>query len=388
MVVLFDFTPAKRVSGALTGLLSFVDTLSRKREFRTKLGLIVAVDERVRPFLENYTAERFGSKDSITRFLFFKKGDGILGKIKWFKTIEKFYNQGTIDFVFFPNLGLLPRKIEFRFGGILRQALYFYNFQQLPLKLRMGLSYVNSLYKKQLKNAEIIFVQTKWMRQQVIDHYGVDERKIKVVTWNVVNHHVNVSKLIEERYMKISNGKGLKFLYVARPHPYKNFENLFMAFAILLDRSVRNLTLTVTFNEKVDKYAKHLISTTRELGIHQYVNFVGLKPRNEVFKLYMEHDVLVFPSLCESFGVPLVEAMSFGLPVVVSDLEYAREVCREASLYFNPHDPEDIADKMISLLDKENWYRFSNKSYDCYRRSYMFHNPWEEVLEELSKILF
>ena len=59
--------------------------------------------------------------------------------------------------------------------------------------------------------------------------------------------------------------------------------------------------------------------------------------------LYLDSDIFVFPSFTESFGFPMAEAMSYGLPIVASDTPVNREICGEAAVYFSPLSPEDLA---------------------------------------------
>jgi glycosyltransferase involved in cell wall biosynthesis len=60
-------------------------------------------------------------------------------------------------------------------------------------------------------------------------------------------------------------------------------------------------------------------------------------------RLYLDSDIFIFPSLTESFGFPLAEAMSYGLPIVAADTPVNREICGEAAVYFSPLNPEDLA---------------------------------------------
>ena len=62
-----------------------------------------------------------------------------------------------------------------------------------------------------------------------------------------------------------------------------------------------------------------------------------------------DHDVLVFPSLTETFGFPLVEAMAVGVPVVAADTPIHREICGDAALYFEPGNPEDVCARLLEL---------------------------------------
>jgi glycosyltransferase involved in cell wall biosynthesis len=66
-------------------------------------------------------------------------------------------------------------------------------------------------------------------------------------------------------------------------------------------------------------------------------------PKEHMQHLYLDSDIFVFPSLTESFGFPMAEAMSYGLPIVASDTPVNREICGGAAVYFSPQNPEDLA---------------------------------------------
>jgi len=84
-----------------------------------------------------------------------------------------------------------------------------------------------------------------------------------------------------------------------------------------------------------------------------YVEFVGPLGKEETERLYLQADIFVFPSWLESFGFPMVEAMAHGLPVVAADTPVNREVCGKAAVYFRPHDPDDLAEKLSCLWADE-----------------------------------
>jgi len=85
----------------------------------------------------------------------------------------------------------------------------------------------------------------------------------------------------------------------------------------------------------------------RQPDVAPWIEFLGLLNREQIRELYREANLFVFPSLCESFGHPLVEAMGHGLPIVAADAAVYREVCGTAALYFIPQDPRDLAEKVL-----------------------------------------
>jgi glycosyltransferase involved in cell wall biosynthesis len=124
-------------------------------------------------------------------------------------------------------------------------------------------------------------------------------------------------------------------LYPSHYEWHKNFEFL----ADVLDRASRELdvplALTLTAQEDDPLAAGKLQRAFQSM--RSKTSFIGGVPRESLRRLYEDHDILLFPSLVEAFGLPLVEAMTTGMPIVASDRPWAREVCNSAALYADPH---------------------------------------------------
>ncbi|HTU44717.1 MAG TPA: glycosyltransferase family 1 protein [Bryobacteraceae bacterium] len=142
-----------------------------------------------------------------------------------------------------------------------------------------------------------------------------------------------------------------KLLYTAHLGRYKNFEVLLRALTIL-KKSYPAIQLLLTFDRAdhpgdFDHYAK----MAAELDVAGQVVFMGRVDQREIGALYRAADVFLFPSFCESFGFPLLEAIGSGLPIVASDIRVNREICRGAALYFDPDDPASCALHIQALLE-------------------------------------
>ncbi len=92
---------------------------------------------------------------------------------------------------------------------------------------------------------------------------------------------------------------------------------------------------------------------------------------------------MVFPSLYEGFGLPPLEAMACGCPAVVSNAASLPEVCGDAALYFNPYKPEDIADKILLLLNNDNLRVDLTKKGKEHARQY----DWEKTAQETFRVI-
>ena len=136
-------------------------------------------------------------------------------------------------------------------------------------------------------------------------------------------------------------------LFVGALEPRKNLGALLKALK-LVQASHEKLPLVIAGPRAKDE-ARLNAQIARD-RLEPWVRFLGYVPKRELMTLYRLASVFVFPSLCEGFGIPLLEAMAGGLPVAASGVSALPEIGGEAALYFDPKSPEDMADKIIRLL--------------------------------------
>jgi glycosyltransferase involved in cell wall biosynthesis len=142
------------------------------------------------------------------------------------------------------------------------------------------------------------------------------------------------------------------FVYIASGEPHKNHRRLIEAW-ILLASEGHFPTLALTLNEKTfPELSAWIVDQASEYDLR--VKNLGQLSFDEVIKLYKHAGALIFPSKLESFGLPLIEAMQFGLPVIASELDYVRDILDPAET-FNPESPVSIAKavKRFSNWDKK-----------------------------------
>jgi glycosyltransferase involved in cell wall biosynthesis len=139
--------------------------------------------------------------------------------------------------------------------------------------------------------------------------------------------------------------------YAAYKHPHKNHVRLFEALSILNQCRGERLKLVIT--GRPQRQRNELDDAISRLGLSEDVLDLGYVPNEEMPLLYRLASLLVFPSLMEGFGLPVLEAMASGCPVVCSNVTSLPEVAGDAALFCNPRDPEDIAQKIALVLDDE-----------------------------------
>jgi glycosyltransferase involved in cell wall biosynthesis len=137
------------------------------------------------------------------------------------------------------------------------------------------------------------------------------------------------------------------FVFVADGEAMKNHECLLQAWQLLAAQGLRP-SLALTLGARDAALAARIEATASAHGLQ--VRNLGQLPRDEVLALYASARALVFPSISESFGLPLVEAAHLGLPIVAAELDYVRDVCTPEQT-FDPHSPVSIARAVRRFLD-------------------------------------
>jgi glycosyltransferase involved in cell wall biosynthesis len=133
--------------------------------------------------------------------------------------------------------------------------------------------------------------------------------------------------------------KSVNFIYVADGASHKNHEILLQAWSLLAQEDIYpSLALTLTSRDISLKNKIKIISERDGLQIYD----LGEITRDEVMSLYSSSEALIYPSVSESFGMPLIEASRAGLPILASELDFVRDVCRPHET-FDPNSPWSIA---------------------------------------------
>jgi glycosyltransferase involved in cell wall biosynthesis len=217
----------------------------------------------------------------------------------------------------------------------------------------------------------LVFQATgRWVRRSVRS-----ATRVTVQTAALATEILRDVEMPAERIAVIPHGPGLAA--VRKPHSFpapaiwrigyvtkvgvqKNFRTLFRSIAQL--RARQPVELILTLDERIPEYEK-VAAAIGETGIADLVRNYGELAVDDIQGLYDSLDLFVFPSLCESFGFPLVEAMASGLPVLAADIASTREIGGEALEYFGPNDCHALARHLERLMADPGHYNA------CARRS-------------------
>ena len=205
-------------------------------------------------------------------------------------------------------------------------------------------------YSRSARVADAVIVNSESLRSEVERYLHVDPRKFRLI-YEAVDHDLFKQGDADEARARITSyGVTKSFvLFVSSLWQYKNCDGLLRAWA-LARGELKNRQLVIVGKGRDEKYVAQLHSLAAELGISRDVVFVGAVPLEETVRFYHAADALVYPSLNETFGLPILEAMACGCPVVTSNISAMPETAGGAAVLCDPNDPASIARAIIEAV--------------------------------------
>jgi glycosyltransferase involved in cell wall biosynthesis len=163
----------------------------------------------------------------------------------------------------------------------------------------------------------------------------------------------NSNKKIEKVEGEIKNISNDDLLCVSHLYPYKNIERLIHAFSSLaIDNNY--IKLYIVGKKMHTQYFLKLEELVNKLNISDRIIFTGMISKNDLKFAYSKCKLFIFPSLCESSGYTLIEAMSCGAAILASDKTAIPFTCKQAAEYFDAYSQTDLTVKMRSLMQNES----------------------------------
>ncbi|MEA3272981.1 MAG: glycosyltransferase family 1 protein [Patescibacteria group bacterium] len=256
-----------------------------------------------------------------------------------------------------------------------------------PLKYNLKKIGYKTIFKKAVTSSQAIIAVSNFTKQDIIKHFPQTKLKIKVIYEGCENDK-NALRLKSKRksvVTKLQLGQyGINkpyLLYIGAAYPHKNLESLVLAFEkIKRDKQWRKLSLVLVGGD--DYFYKRLKSFTKRKGIKNVI-FPGLiREEKTLQEIYRNAEIFVFPSLYEGFGLPPLEAMTMGVPVVCSKATSLPEILARAASYFNPKDVRDITNKILRILENSSLKR--DLVEEGYKRIELF--SWQKMAQQTLEI--
>ena len=212
--------------------------------------------------------------------------------------------------------------------------------QAIPPLVR---AYRRMNYPRAARAADAIIINSESLRSEIERYLEIDPRKLKLI-YEAVDHDLfKPGDAGAARARLASYGVTKPFvLFVSSLWPYKNCDGLLRAWA-LARSELGDRQLAIVGPGRDEKYVAQLHALAAELGISADLVFVGGVALEETVHFYQAADVFVYPSMNETFGLPILEAMACGCPVVTSDTSAMPETAGGAAVLADPKDPASIA---------------------------------------------
>jgi glycosyltransferase involved in cell wall biosynthesis len=223
---------------------------------------------------------------------------------------------------------------------------------------RMAFRYARFVMGSAIRNSALVFTVSEASRADILRFYpATDPQKVHVVP-NAIDAELledpgpEERERVRERYQI----RGRFVLFAGNVKPHKNLERLIRAFARVRCQEGNEDLRLVLIGDDVGRYAS-LRRTADEAGVRQDVRFFGFVPHQTLAALYRMATLFAFPSLYEGFGLPPLEAMACGTPVVTSRISSLPEVVGDGALLVDPYSEEEIAHAIARVLDDEDLRR-------------------------------
>lgn len=232
--------------------------------------------------------------------------------------------------------------------------------------------------KRVIEKADAIVAVSKATRHDILSYTNVEESRVRVVHHGVSEAFFPVSS--DEDILAFRQTRGILgpyWIYVGLRGLYKNFGSLLRAFSQVAEETKGHLVAIGGETALESWQVEYLIRNRLENRLHL---LHGLDDK-ELRAAYSGAAAFVFPSLAEGFGIPALEAMACGTPVLLSDIPVFREVAVDAALYFDPHEVEALAQAMLQVLEEPVRQSLIEKGS---RRARCF--SWDDSAEKLGSI--
>lgn len=288
---------------------------------KNKLDVFYLFDDRCKDSYHEISIERkiYLKPSFFQRYKFYKKNESSISKVLCFGNLPPNIRLKATVYTYFHNLIYLDIPKEFSLK------------EQMKFKLKI------KILKLIAKNTNYWIVQSSLVRQKLHQKFHFDIESI-----------LQLPFYPQYSVVDMSVRKRLTYIYVSNGTPHKNHIRLINIFCKFFNQYKKG-KLILTINEDYPDLLK-IINEKENSGYP--IHNIGFVDRNCLQEWYLKTDFLIFPSLTESFGLGLIEAIECGCKVIGADLAYTYEVC-EPSIVFNPLDDKSFFEAFEKSLNTD-----------------------------------
>lgn len=272
-----------------------------------------------------------------------------------FPNILRKYKLDLMHFLHF-NVPILYRKsyfvtihdlilLEYPTRKASRLNFIMYTIKNLAYRLVI----MNAIY-----TAKKIITISEYTKKSIQKHFHIAESKINMIYEGIDLERFNPLNVQEFDFDKFHIIKDKYILYVGNAYPHKNIEMLVDVFYKLKQKENIDKDLKLVLIGKKDYFFENIINQVKKLKLEKSVIFPGYVSDEELISLYDQCLFYVFPSLYEGFGLPPLEAIALGSPIVISNATCLPEIFGKHIEYFDPKSKDNMEEILYSfILDKD-----------------------------------
>lgn len=295
----------------------------------------------------------------------------------WFEwAVKKALKKYKIDLFFSPD-GYLSLGSNVPQIGVIHDLNFEHNPQDLP---KSALGYLKHFFPKFAQKATQIITVSEYSKNDIVQLYGTAPQKIHAI-WNGASDLYRPISEEEQQTIRLKYTRGdAYFLYVGSIHPRKNLKRLVEAF-VCFKKQTQSSTKLVIVGAAL--WSNESFSSLIPTELQQEIVFTGHLALDELTQIVGAAKLLTYIPYFEGFGIPLVEAMKCGIPLLSGNLTSLPEVAGNAAEYCNPFDVDEITHKLVEL--DQNTHRLSELSQLSLERASQF--SWDKAAVEVARVL-
>ena len=242
----------------------------------------------------------------------------------------------------------------------------------------MGWLYRRKVVPKILERCLRIITVSNFEKQNIINKLNIPEKRMAMI-YNGYNEWFKPFRDVADIYKSYIEKPGY-FFFLGNTDPKKNTERTLIAYSKYLEKSTVRRKLLMADLDKA--YLDSIIERNRIENIREHIVMPGYIVNSDLPYIYNSAFAFLYTSLRESFGIPLLEAMACGTPVITSNTSSMPEIAGNDAILINPESPEEITEKMLRLEYDEAYYNTQKEI--GLKRAELF--SWRKTAEQLLKL--
>lgn len=262
--------------------------------------------------------------------------------------IPKFIREIKPDLYHHPHFDL-PFGIQIPSIVTIHDVVYLKNPHFLMTQSYLKLFYMKNMFMRSLRKAARVIAISETTKKDLVELFHTIPDKIIPIYHGINQFHKTINEREETNILKKYSIPKPFLLYVGIRRPHKNLPILIDAFHRLI-QSTRNDIYMVIIGRAYRDYTVPE-EMVKKYNLQDRVRFLEYVEDTVLPTIYRQAEIFIFPSLYEGFGLPLLEAMSYDLPVIGSKCSAIPEIMGEAGLLFDPHSADDLSEKINILLN-------------------------------------